>query len=1069
MLKVVYSNDMRQLAAHLAEFQLAQPLPPMQPETIIVQSNELSRWLSLWLASTHGIAANLEFPFPSAYIWHLFREIWPDIPLQSPYSKMPLAWRIYQVLPHCMDETGFDPINAYLAGDADDVKRFQLAERLADTYDQYLMYRPDWIAAWEQGDYSNWQGLLWHKLIQDDSEPMHRANLLHRLHQLLRESDSPPAGLPERLSIFGISAMPPVYLHTFELLARFIDITIYYQSPSEHYWGDLRDDKQLQREQLTLDFEENEQESGHPLLASLGKQGQSFFRQLQDISHDSATDFVEPQPHSMLTWLKHDMFTLEQRDKRLLDEQDESIAIHVCHSPMREIEILHDQLLAMFECHPDLTPTDIVVMTPDIEVYAPWIEAVFTTADSERFIPFSIAESTGQQESVLLASFYQLLQLPQSRFDVESIIDLLNYDALQQRFDLDETALNWIRQWCQQTRTRWALDAQDKAVLDLPASEANTWRAGLDRLLLGYAMPLNEPGHNWRLFEGQLAMDGITGERAQIVANLCRLIDTLADWRQKLNRTYTITDWQLILNQCLDAFFDVERLDDVLYDAELTAIRKQLARLGDSAEQADFNEVISGEVILSWLQSNLEAVDTSHRFLGHGVTFCGMVPMRSVPFSMVCLIGMNDDVFPRRQPALSFDLLANHHREGDRSRRDDDRYLFLEALMSADDFLYISYVGASIVDNSAIPPSVLVSDLQDLLSERYTVASADKVLSQIVTHHPLQAFSRRYFDARDARLFSFNTAHCPPTETVEFAEWFGQALPETDVSWREVSRDQLIRFFRHPARYLLQERLGIRLDLEEDELDSREPFALDGLDNWQLRQHLLERKLTQNSDEGLKPLITATGMLPQGNMGDAWFEQAAQSVDSFVEKLKPKLPQTETETLAIDLQLGEFQVYGQLESVSSQGLLRYRLANKKGKDLLAAWIDHLLLNIERPAGIKLETHLILQDAELLFTPVAEAATVLSNLLELYWQGCHSPLKYFDQTSLAYAKAALGGKPETAFRTAQRKWQSSGDFPGEGDDIYYRRLYKESPLDDEFAEIAMQIYGPIQASLQGGEL
>lgn len=1071
MLKVVYSNNLLQLAEQLAVQQESAPLGPFEDEIILVQSNELSRWLSMLLANRHGIAANLTFPFPSAYIWQLFHQLWPDIPLQSPYAKASLAWRIYALLPECISEPGFEPVAAYLQDNDDELKRYQLAERIADTFDQYLMYRPDWVASWEQGEADNWQGRLWHRLTQHEPEPKHRAFLLQKMHQLLKESDTAPATLPRRLSIFGISSLPPVYLQTFELMARFVDITIYYLSPSEHYWGDLRDTKQLQREQLNFDFDEViEAEPNHPLLASLGKQGQEFFRQLQDTHHEAEEGFVEPLGGSMLADIKRDMFMLEPGDKTPVADDDRSIAIHVCHSPMREIEVLHDQLLAMFEQDPDLFPTDIVVMTPDIDVYAPWIEAVFATADEAHKIPFSIADSSGQQESQLINTFYSFMQLPQSRFDVESIFELLECPAVQARFGLDDAALSWVRDWCRETRTRWGLDKNDKTALDLPASDANTWRAGLDRLILGFAMPLNEPGQAKRLFDGQLAMDGISGERARIVAALCAFVDALDGWRKRFRKRQSIAEWQTELNLCLDAFFETQNLEDTQADSELTAIRLQLERLVDSSQHAAFDSEIGIELVLSWLQSHLDPVDNTHRFMGHGVTFCGMVPMRSIPFSVVCLIGMNDEVFPRRQPALSFDLLASHHREGDRSRRDDDRYLFLESLLSAEQKLYISYVGASITDNSEIPPSVLISDLEDLLSERFVTDTGADIIEQIKTHHPLQPFSRRYFDGQNPKMFSFNAAQCPIVLPASPSAWFDSPLPEADDSWRELTASQLARFFAHPARFLIRERLGISLELEEDELESREPFALDGLESWDLRQQLLQARLTDLNEDGLKPLIDATGMLPQGYVGEAWYEQESKTVDEFVERLSDNLPMGEKKDIAVDLRIDEFTLGGQLHDVTEQGLLRYRLANQKGKDLISSWIDHLLLNIMQPEGVVLETRLIMQDAEFLFLPVTSPTQILASLLKLYWQGCHQPLKFFDKTSLEYIRATHGKYPEKAFSKAASAWNPNSDQQrGEQDDAYHQLLYPEPPIDKEFAEVAQQVYHSLHQHLEGGKL
>jgi len=654
---------------------------------------------------------------------------------------------------------------------------------------------------------------------------------------------------------------------------------------------------------------------------------------------------------------------------------------------------------------------------------------------------------------------------------VESVLALLECPAIQQRFQLDEAALLWLREWCQQTRIRWGHDAKDKMALELPANDANTWRAGLDRLLLGYAMPLTEQGEPWRLFDGQLAMDGITGDKARIVAAVSQFISALDDWRQQLSRPRTPHDWQQHLNRCLDTFFEAEQLDDPLAERELISIRSQLDRLIESTDLAGFEETIGIDVILSWQQSHLEPLDNSHRFMGHGVTFCGMVPMRSIPFDVVCLIGMNDDVFPRRQPSLGFDLLAHHHREGDRSRRDDDRYLFLEALLSAQQTLYISYIGASITDNAEIPPSVLISDLLDYLDERFVTEQGDSVIKQLVTHHPLQAFSRRYFDQQHDKLFSFNALQCPKPDTkTESTLWFAEPLPEPDASWRDISLMQLSQFFMHPARFLCRERLGVRLELDEDELSSREPFELNGLEAWQLRQWLLESKLSQTTETHISELVHATGMLPQGEFGEEWLHQENRKVEAFVETLMPYLGDERLPALPFELEIGEFNISGQLDNLSEAGLLRYRLSRKKGRDLINGWLEHLILNILKPAGMRLTTQLVFEDDELCFTPVDNARQLLEQYLNLYWQGCQQPLPLFDKTSLAYAKQALSDKPEKAQQAAERAWAPAGEFVmAEQDDAYYQCCFPANPLDENFAEIALQVYGPIQQHIEGGQL
>ena len=1065
MLKVVYSNDMVQLAAQLAELQQTQPLPPLEAETVIVQSNELARWLSLFLANQHGIASHIDFPYPSAYIWALFRQVLPDIPKQSAYSTDAMAWRIYELLPNCRHESGFEPINNYLGQQNDQLKLYALSHRIADSFDQYLMYRPDWIQAWEQGEKPHWQAMLWQLLTEGDSQPKHRANLLHQLKIYLSTIQQRPTELPERIAIFGLSALPPVYLELFELMAVHCDIDLYFLSPSEHYWGDLISPKQQAKQDIEI-------ANGHPLLAGMGKQGQVFFEQLQTCEHEDEHYFSPPQSDDLLTSLQYDIYALaapiDGQQKRLITTDDDSIMVHACHSAMREIEVLHDQLLALFERHPELSPTDIVVMTPDVSVYAPWIDAVFGCATSKQSIPYGIADAGITYQSPILAAFFSLLDLPQSRFDVETVVALLECEAIQRQFSLDEQQLEWIRNWIRETQTRWALSAKDKVDLGLPGIEANTWRAGLDRLLLGYAMPMSADEQE-DLFEGKLGFDGISGERAETMAQLCAFIDCLDRFRQRLQGHFTAVQWQQHLLTLVDVFFSPSR-DKSSDDEELLLIRKTLDTLVETTELAQFEQTLSIDLVKEWLNEHIDINQSQTRFMGQGVTFCGMVPMRSIPFKVVCLIGMNDESYPRRQPTLGFDLLAHDFRKGDRCRRDEDRYLFLEAILSAQSHLYISYVGASIVDNSPIPPSVLVSDLRDCLQQSVEMEEDNDIWQHVLTHHPLQAFSQRYFDGSSDKLFSYVAVNCPSSnENSDATSWFDHALPEPDPSWRQVSLGQLLGFFQHPAKYLLQQRLGLWLSNDDDKLENREPFELDGLQSWQLRQQLLNYRLQDKQLAEVLPIIQATGVLPQGHVGEYVFNDQSSKVNEFADKLLPEYPDEFLLPLTFELNNGEFTLQGQLTNISTAGLFNYRMGKTKGNQLLTVWLQHLVLNCIKPDGVVCESRLITQDGDYHFLIVPDAELILHNLLDLYWQGLYKPLPLFSNTSYRFAQASIKGSKSESAMHAEWQGNSFNNIAGEKDDLYHQQIYTASPLDEQFRQLALAIYEPLQAHLLEGEI
>jgi exodeoxyribonuclease V gamma subunit len=1071
MLKVVYSNDMLQLAARLAEQQKSAPLPPLESEIIIVQSNELSRWLSLYIAQHHGIASHIDFPYPSAYIWALFRRVLPEIPHESAFSKVAMTWRIFDLLPVCSQQPGFEVVAGYLGEEDDVVKRYGLAHRIADSFDQYLMYRPDWIKDWEKADASlpHWQAKLWKHLTKKEPKPaLHRANLLDQLTHYLWQSEKRPEGLPRRLAIFGISALPPVYLELYVLMAKFCDITLYFLSPSEGYWGDLQDSKRKSQQVLKTGEEAYFLDTGHPLLASLGKQGQEFFEQIQGCEHESESIFSSPEKKHLLGYIQRDIYDLYDPSlsgqKRLIYEADNSIQIHDCHSALREVEILHDQLLALFDRHSGLAPADVVVMTPDIDVYAGSIDAVFGCASQGQYIPYGISGASGQQQSPLLSAFNQLLDLPASRFEVDSIISLLECEAIQNRFSFDQTALDLVRKWCRETKIHWAYSSEDKLAMGLPTSEINSWRAGLDRLLLGYAMPLSNDKGQWTLFDDKLAFDGVSGDRANTMAQLCAFVDCLDRFRKSLNKPRTASQWQQHLLLLVEAFF----LEDH-EQAETLKISNSLDSFVESTELANFGKKMSIDLVCEWLKEHLNKNQNEPRFMGQGVTFCGMVPMRSIPFSVVCLIGMNGDSYPRRQPKQGFDLLSADFRRGDRSRRDDDRYLFLEAILSAGEHLYISYVGRSIVDNSEIPPSVLVSDMHDILLQGFSTNSENDIWQQILTEHPLQAFSQRYFEQTSEpliNLFSYQVAYCPPdkAEKTNATAWFEQSLQAPDISWRQISLNELNQFYRHPGRYLLQQRLRLRLEFDDELLDPREPFSLGSLEAWQLRQQLLSQHLKGDSLVDALPMIKATGSLPHGEIGQQLFYEEANKVNKFAVRLAD-YPEQFIDPISFELSLSEFSLVGQLDDCSAKGLFNYRLSKAKGGDLLSIWCSHLVLNCLRPQGVLCESRWITEDIDIKLKVVADPESLLLELLEVYWQGCQQAIPLFSKTSFAYAKAFLKNGKGDPDNPMMASWEGNKHTTGEMDDNYYQQLYKAAPLNDEFKKLAIAIYKPIYDHLE----
>ena len=815
MLKIYHSNRLEILFDYLAAV-VDQPVPSLlTPEIVIVQSQGMARWLSLELARRQGVCANLECPFPAAFIWRLYRAMDDTLSDTSAYEVGPLVWALLGRLPALLQDSGFEPLRDYLAAETIPGRRYyQLACRIAQTFDQYVAYRPDWVRAWEAGRESHWQAKLWRQLRKDFSGK-HRADLLFELLAGLDHTVIKQTGIPERISLFGIPALPLTQFEVFARLADHIDVHLFLLNPCQAYWDEIVSKRDLARISIrdisSLDSGiEMHFDPGNSLLASFGKQGRDFQRIIHQYDYEEIHHFDDPENRHLLAIIQSDILHGRDRgseeDKLVINPADASIQIHVAHSPMREVEILRDRLLDLFDKRPEIRSGDVLVMMPDIALYAPYIEAVFSCPEDEKLrIPFSIADRSPGDNSLVIKAYLDLLKVAGRRLTAAEVLGLLEYEPIRVRFRLAPEDVKTVRGWVADTAICWGIDPKHRAQLGLPETKQGTWQNGKERLLLGYALP----GGNSKFFDDILPYDDVEGSSGELLGQFALFLDELFALAADLGRARPMRRWTGRLLAALEQFF----ASSDGFETDMQLIRSALDDLGREAELVDFQEPVAIELVIAHLRSAFARQSRPGNFLTGQVTFCQMVPMRSIPFKVICLLGMDDGAFPRIDRPPGFDLMAREYRIGDRLRRDDDRYLFLEALLSARDFLYISYVGAGIRDNKLLPPSPLVDELLEYIRQAGHMDSKE-ANARFVTFHPLQPFSRRYF-AGNKNLFTYSRTNqlIATAESLERSQTAFFPMPPLERGReQEVEVADFIRFFVNPTRYLLRERFGLYLD-----------------------------------------------------------------------------------------------------------------------------------------------------------------------------------------------------------------------------------------------------------------
>ena len=1081
-LQIISANHLETLADGLSEWVKGhredQPADPLVTETVVVQSKGMQRWISMAIARINGICANFNFPFPNTFLEEIYARVIGPLPGGDFFNPQTMTFSLMALLEEVADHDALAPVRGYLSDGASAMKRFQLARRIADTFDQYLVFRPDIIAAWEKdpgtpvSTDAAWQRLLWRKLRGQTDQP-HRADLQQRLVRRLKESQRPLAGLPHRVAVFGISYLPIFHLRVLDALAQRIPVQLFLLNPCRQYWADIVSDRRMTRlrsRQPAMAAEQEEDglhmERGNRLLASWGHQGRQFFALTQQMEAEFLDRFADNTARTLLAEIQQDILDLKERspsgERPAAATIDASLQIHVCHSPMREIEVLHDRLLGILDDNPDMLPGDILVMTPDIEKYAPYIHAVFGkgAAAEALTIPYTVADQSVPKESRVADAFLHVLDLGDGRFEASRILGLLAYGAVGRRFGIESADLPLIENWVREANIRWGWDGDHRKRHGLPASRENTWRMGLDRLLLGYAMSSGPD----ELYAGICPHPGIEGGDAAILGAFIDFCETLHRLLDGLPARTGLTGWQSVLNALVETLFEPD--DTSIRDIQM--LRSLLDQLGRMDRWGQGSASVSFEVMRQFVGDHLHGTSYGTGFLGGGVTFCAMLPMRSIPARVICLLGMQHDAFPQDLREPGFNLMAAEPRPGDRSKRDDDKYLFLEALLSAREIFYISYVGRDIQDNSPKPPSVLVDELLDYVREELGMQG-----DRPVTDHPLQSFTAAYFDPDQPHLFSYSQENLDASRNLNTkrrtAPFFEAPLPEPAADWRHCDLEQLCRFFAHPVRYFMEQRLGIAFRDTTEPIADTESFDLTPLERFKVSQEMFACREEGRSPQDHFRALQASGRLPHANVGLAVYDDLRREVDAFSQTLDGLLPAEHPPMRCpFEIDLPPFRIAGELTSLYPDAMVIYRLAKLRPSDLLNAFIRHLVLNAMGRSDLPAVTRLICKDEMWEFeasTPVT-AQTALGEYLTHYWKGLRSPLPFFSRTSFAYAsRKILAGKSDgEAFGEASRAWQGGYAYDGESADAYLRKCFGDGDvLDAAFASTALEIYGPVFAA------
>ena len=1117
MLRIHFSNRFETLLERLVGRLAARPRDPFAADEVLVPSAAVRRALTLALADAHGVCANVRFGFLAQWLWQQIARVAPAVQEASPFEASAMTWRVFAALGDRAWVQRHPRLDAYLA-QADEVMRYELAGQLATLLEQYVTYRPDWLLAWQQRRPSparlphdaaradeRWQAELWQRLTGElGIADLHPAAAFVEALDAGGAELATAAGIASQVHVFALPTMAPLHVGLLERLGRSIDVDVYLLNPCREYWFEIVDRRRLSH--LARRGRDQGHEEGNRLLAAWGRQTQSHIDGLLEGCGDDAADdgdFVAHGGDALLARL-HDAI-LELRELAPgsvpLREDDRSVEVHCCHSLTRELEVLHDRLLALFKADPTLRPGDVLVATPDLDAAAPLIDAVFGTVPRERRLAYAITGLARSRVNPAARALLALLALLPSRMTATEVFALLQQPLVARRFGFDDEALQRAHDALLACGVRWGLDARHRGDFGLPATPRHTWQDGLERLFLGYA----QPDTGAPPFGDQLGAGEAEGSDAALLGDLWCFVERLRALHDEASQARLPAQWVDLLLEAIDDFIAApgSARGDELED--LREVQAAVRALGDDWRQGGVVQALPLAVVRAALAQRLD--DAARGGVPSGsVTFASMSSLRGLPFRVVCIVGLDDGAFPTTTRPIEFDLMALAPRRGDRQRRDDERNLFLDLLLAARTHLHLSYSGRSVLDNAPRPPSVLVSELLDVLVPAVAAdTSSSQALVQarrrLVVEHPMQPFSPDVFgvaadprvrshDAELARALRHGLGATPAPAAIEpdvvtagddidepdddatapgdegaAPRFFARPLPPPEAAWRDVTLTQLVEFLHQPCRYLLRRRLGLELQRDDEELQDDETFLADRAARSALARRLLPPLLRGESVGEVRRLALAGHEMPAGSLGDQQLDAEIAALARFAADVRQASAEPvrapHVVEIEVDLDGERWRLHGALTDLRPSGLVRWRYDARRAGDLLDAWIHHLALCAAPPADCAPRTQWWSTDGAWTLRAPADARAQLASLLALYRRGLSAPLHFYPRAAWAYVEhdGDLG--------RARTGWLPSAHQPyAEGADPGYGLALRGVPdaLDESFEALARQVFDPVREHL-----
>lgn len=926
------SNSLSLLADKIAEDIGKQTPGIFQPVYIVTQTDGMQSWLKMKLAEKNGIVANIVFLKPNELINKIYKASGGHY--GETLSPSDIQWLVYKILNDKEIHSSYPELTAYFKKENafDSMKRISLSRQIADLFDQYQIYRADMLKGWEMGELMNigpeekWQAELWVRIRKMAGEAFPDKNRISHIITTNLKDKNQQNNLRSQFPavyFFGTSLITSYHHNILLAVSQYIPIVFYLPNPSPHlYWYEDKTQKQLFY-QRKKGIHTDEDLITNPLLLNWGKLIQQTFQLFfkNDEVINAYEDMVaEVKPETLLTSVQNFIHenSIAGKDNEFDDAKlrDGTITIRSCFSMAREVETLYNYLVELIDKHPGkYSNRDIVVHVTDINKYASYIRAVFDHAPYP--MRYTIADESFTESDTISHALFKILTLEERDFTSENVVQLLSFSTIRRHFQI--TDVNLIRDIVRKANIRHGTEGE---IAD--DSHYVSWKYGLQRIMYGICIKSEDEYGEGPL--GFFPLDEVESGDANEVIHFVYMVEKLIYFLKQRDGVKSLSEWAEYVYQVIHhLIFDEEEADNIEY-------RQLIERVRDAVVDENlFAEEVSWQVFLCQFLPGLNELTQTYQFARGGITFCSLIPMRSIPFKIVAMLGLDFNKFPRKSSHSGFDLMIKSPRIGDRNIKTNDKHLFLETLLSAGDYLYLSYIGQQIKDNSKKPASILVDELISFIES--SSSNPEKVVPSLFRNEPLHSFSSKYghvpgyanylLAGQDAIVIEKETQVEEPSGTV-------------------IDFNDLFHFFCNTVEWYYKKNFGISYDNEVVTLPEVENFELGYLEKWELKNELLLQE--PDSMETFISQQKKLGRIPLKNSAVFEIGKVMEEINSIKQLFDEERNNASARVENLELKFDNYVLTASIPFVFDDKVLIPLLSKSKQKYLLKAWLTGLFLS-----------------------------------------------------------------------------------------------------------------------------